>query len=250
MIDNEYGFCMFFDWVDSLCYLDPGDAWSVVLALKEYYVTGKNPIDSVDGPLKALVSNMYQQILRAKVKSDAGRKGAAATNSKRYSTDNVPSAERTHTERIPNAERTHTDNTETETETEIYNISPPLPPSSGGTNGQREILSLVDGAELSDKVKAKLREWLEYKGKSAYRLAGIRALITRICKAVESHGDTAVCSIIDDSMASGYKGIVWDRLDRWRGEASAADGGDFKTQEFFDLAVQRGLKEQQHEDTA
>lgn len=246
---GSVGFCFYYDWVDSLNYNDPADAWSVVVALKNYFVDGKNPIDNVEKPLKALVSTMYQQIKRAEAKSENGRKGAEVTNRKRRtSADSTPTVYRQHTDSTPTAERTHTDSTETETETDTdtgtdtQTISPPIPPSRGDGDGQSAIIALVDEAPLSDTVKAKLHEWLAYRGKSAYKAQGVKTLISRTKKAVEAHGENAVCNLIDDSIANAYKGIIWEKLDGQRENARTDSGGSFDTDDFFNLALNRGLR--------
>lgn len=96
-----------------------------------------------------------------------------------------------------------------------------MPPSRGDGDSQSAISALIDGAALSDTVKSKLREWLAYKGKSAYKLASVKALVSRTCKAVQTHGDAVVCRLIDESIANAYKGIIWDRLDRMKGSVTA-----------------------------
>ena len=64
MVRNEEnkGFCMFYDWVEDLNYLDGADAWSIVRALTAYYLEGVNPIDRVEKHLRATVAMMFHQI--------------------------------------------------------------------------------------------------------------------------------------------------------------------------------------------
>lgn len=81
--DDKKGFCLFFDWVEDLDYLDGADAWIVVKALCDYYKNKINPIDNVPKELKPMVSMMFHQIQRQediKVKrQEAGRSGGFAT---------------------------------------------------------------------------------------------------------------------------------------------------------------------------
>lgn len=82
MAKNEKGFCIFYDWVDDLDYLDPADAWVIVKAIKRYYQDGTSPVESVEGHLKAVASMIYNQIKRSEsisnARAEAGRNGAAA----------------------------------------------------------------------------------------------------------------------------------------------------------------------------
>jgi hypothetical protein len=59
-----------------------------------------------------------------------------------------------------------------------------------------------------------MREWLEYKRqrREKYTPVGLTALISTAINNANSYGETAVAHIVRTSMASGYKGIVWDRL--------------------------------------
>lgn len=58
--------------------------------------------------------------------------------------------------------------------------------------------------------------WLRYKKerKEKYTDEGMRRLIRKLTASVKEYGEDAVSSVINDSMASGYQGIVFDRLKR------------------------------------
>lgn len=86
MAKNEKGFCVFYDWVDDLDYLDPADAWVIVKAIKRYYQDGTSPVESVEGHLKAVASMIYNQIKRSESisneRAEAGRRGGKKAESK------------------------------------------------------------------------------------------------------------------------------------------------------------------------
>ena len=67
---------------------------------------------------------------------------------------------------------------------------------------------------LSLAVRDKLNQWLAYKKerRESYKPTGLQALVTRIRSSVEKYGEYAVCELIDNSMSSGYQGILFDRL--------------------------------------
>lgn len=70
----------------------------------------------------------------------------------------------------------------------------------------------------ADQFQGALREavsdWLAYKAekRQPYRPTGLKSLLAQIRRAADTYGDAAVVSVIRDSMASNYQGIVFDRL--------------------------------------
>ncbi len=80
--DENKGFCLFFDWVEDLNYLDGADAWAVVRALYAYYTEGLDPVEQVARHLKATVALMFHQIRRqeavSEAKAESGRRGGNA----------------------------------------------------------------------------------------------------------------------------------------------------------------------------
>ena len=68
-------------------------------------------------------------------------------------------------------------------------------------------------------------DWITYKRerRQGYKPTGLKSLITQTRKAAEQYGDHAVAEIIRTSMANGYQGILFDRLNRWS-EGGAAHG--------------------------
>lgn len=128
MTDTK-GFCMFYDWLEDLNYVKPDEAWEIVRAIGNYYVTGENPIDNVRSSCKGIVSLMLHQIKRSEEKASNARKGAQVVNEKKKNNakdkDNKqnkesPNAQRPLSERSPKAQRPLSTATETETETDTY----------------------------------------------------------------------------------------------------------------------------------
>ena len=60
----------------------------------------------------------------------------------------------------------------------------------------------------------KLSEWMAYKTskKDTYTEQGLKVLLRKIANSCDEFGSQAVCDLIDDSMANGWKGIIFDRL--------------------------------------
>lgn len=74
-------------------------------------------------------------------------------------------------------------------------------------------------------LQAKMTEWITYKTerKEQYKEQGMKSLLRQIETNCVQYGDQAVCDLIDDSMANGWKGIIFDRLkQKHQGRQSAA----------------------------
>ncbi len=109
MRDSEKAFYLFFDWIEDIDSLDGADAWKVVKAIAEYHQHGTNPLDNVDGPLKAVVSIMFHQIKRKEAVSAQRAENARSTNEKKKAKAEFL---RTQSERTTNAEQSQCNATE------------------------------------------------------------------------------------------------------------------------------------------
>ena len=69
-------------------------------------------------------------------------------------------------------------------------------------------------APLSEKLRLVCEDWIRYKQerREPYKPTGLRNLMSQIRRSAKTHGDDAVIELIRASMASGYKGIMFDRL--------------------------------------
>jgi hypothetical protein len=88
-----------------------------------------------------------------------------------------------------------------------------------GSKGKKEtthdlLLRLLPEYIIPDSLQAKMVEWIAYKTerKETYKEVGMKSLLRQIENAQLTYGEKAVCDLIDDSMANGWKGIIFDRL--------------------------------------
>ena len=65
-----------------------------------------------------------------------------------------------------------------------------------------------------DFVIEKLKEWIAYKveRRETYKEQGMKSLLRQIDNNIFQYGPQPVCDLIDESMANGWKGIIFDRL--------------------------------------
>ena len=73
---------------------------------------------------------------------------------------------------------------------------------------------LLPDYPISDVLADKLREWIKYKRekKDGYKEQGMKSLLSQVSKHNATHGDIAICNLIDLCMSNGWKGIIWDKL--------------------------------------
>ena len=67
---------------------------------------------------------------------------------------------------------------------------------------------------IPEMLTEKLTEWIAYKTerREPYKEQGMKSLLRQIENNQLTYGEQAVCDLIDDSMANGWKGIIFDRL--------------------------------------
>lgn len=104
-----------------------------------------------------------------------------------------------------------------------YNNPPIIPPKGKKPPKQTSaelkniFIKLTKGSELSEPLKNKVIEWLEYKSqiKNQYKSPdGFSKLLSQIAKNALEYTDVEVMRVMDETMAAGYKGIVWDWLSK------------------------------------
>lgn len=103
------------------------------------------------------------------------------------------------------------------------NINPPKSPKGNNTRKQsKEALintfkDMVDKTELSDILKNKVKEWIDYKNeiKNPYKSEkGFNQFLSILINHTLTHSDQEIINVIDRTMASEYKGIVWEWLEK------------------------------------
>lgn len=88
---------------------------------------------------------------------------------------------------------------------------------------------LLPNYALSDDLQAKMSEWITYKTerKEPYKEQGMKSLLRQVENNAMQYGDYAVCSLIDECMASNWKGIIFDRL---KNQKKPTSGGGYQRQ--------------------
>lgn len=70
--------------------------------------------------------------------------------------------------------------------------------------------------QASPELSEAVNRWIAYKHerRQPYKPIGLNTLLRKISEKAKEHGDAAVIEIIDQSIASQYQGIVWDKIKR------------------------------------
>lgn len=102
---------------------------------------------------------------------------------------------------------------------------------------------LLPEYSFSDSLVERIEEWIIYKAerKDAYKEQGLKALLRQIENNAKKYGDQPICDLIEESMANGWKGIIFDKLKQKEQEtkrtASTSQGGNV----FLDIAKDENL---------
>lgn len=74
--------------------------------------------------------------------------------------------------------------------------------------------SMMAEYPFSPAVREAILEWLRYKSerREPYRTQGLRSLLRQLDASCQQYGDDAVVQLIGQCMASGWKGLIFDRL--------------------------------------
>lgn len=199
-------FNAYHSYLKSIEPLNDSERGRLFTALLEYSSTGIAP--ELRGNERFVFPTMKEQIDRDK----AGYEAKCAKNRENSAKGGAANARRWE----PNGSRSKPNGTEREPNG-----------SQGQRQGQRQGQTLsgksAQGAQEPPKVSdygfspelaAAVTDWLTYKQErhESYKPTGLKSMLTQVKNAAAEYGDAAVVGIIRDSMASGYQGIIFDRL--------------------------------------
>jgi hypothetical protein len=73
---------------------------------------------------------------------------------------------------------------------------------------------------FSPELQTAVESWMAYKKemRKPYKPQGMNAFLKKVNEAAEKHGEQAVIRAIEESMSNGWQGVVWEKLDKPKGE--------------------------------
>lgn len=96
---------------------------------------------------------------------------------------------------------------------------PPAPPVEKGKKGRKKAEAHqppadYSGTTFSPDMIAEVEKWLQYKTerREVYQPTGLQSLISEIQNNVNRYGERAVIGLIENCMASNWRGIIFDKL--------------------------------------
>ena len=195
---------LFPDFINVARELSESERGQLLLAVMEY-LNGEEPAD-LTGAAKIAFIVLKTQAERdeksrkeyAQTQSENGKKGGRPKTEK---SDGFSAKAKKATGFSEKPKKLEVE-VELEQELEVHN-NPPKPPESD--------LDVFEG-----RLREVVEEWLRYKHerREDYKPVGRKSLLSQIVSNAKEYGDEAVADVIRESMSSGYKGIVFDRLAR------------------------------------
>lgn len=84
---------------------------------------------------------------------------------------------------------------------------------------------IVSEFAISDYLLESVQDWIAYKGERnfKYKERGLRTLLKTVSEKSTQYGDTAVSTAINESISSGYQGIVWEKIGKNGGVATGGE---------------------------
>ena len=218
-MEKSTGWCVFHDWIDVLKKLEKDAAWDIIVAIDEYFLTGKDPIQAVKSiEQQVIITMMYQQIQRREnvsaKRKKAGQEGGIIKAQNSKSKQNVAKGSKSKQNVAKGSKAKQSVATITETITETETIT-----DTTLTCG------IYDNVTLSERDLAKLKE--EFPDDYEQR-------IDRLSEYMESSGKT-------------YKNHLatiraWAKRENAKQIRDAEEGaGSFDTDDFFAAAIKRAL---------
>ena len=83
---------------------------------------------------------------------------------------------------------------------------------------KEELRAIYNSYSFSDDLKQAVNDWLIYKNekRQSYKPQGLKSLLSQIKNNSTKYGDEAMIYAINESMASNYEGIVWEKAKNQR----------------------------------
>jgi len=180
----------YFDWIEQTAALSDAERGRLFIAVLEYARSGLDPkLDGREGILFP--------VFKATIDRDNKTSETNATNGALGGRGHKAAQSEAKRKKAKQSEQKATKEKEKEKEEDEDNNIPPIAPPF---------------ADL--RLQEAFDRWLQYKAerKETYQPVGLQSLITQIGKKAEQYGTDAVAELIDNCMAAGWKGIIFDRL--------------------------------------
>lgn len=219
-MDNN-SFVFYRSFAEAIVKLDPEECKACLIALCSYALDGK---ENAGTPTAEMFLTLVKpQIDANEQRREAGRRGGKATQ--KQTEANTKQTEANAKQNEANAKQTEANVKQSEANANANvnaNVKNPPTPFTvdEATSDALQTLGVV--REVADK----LSEWITSRREQGSPITetGLKSLVSIAKAKTAEHGAGKVVQLITESMASGYKGITWDRLERARSGTTANKG--------------------------
>lgn len=210
------GFIFYKSFADSLEALPAEDYKECVSALCKYAIDGEEP--ETDNPfVKMFFTLARPQVDANNKRREAGKNGGVAKAGKYREEDSTVVANASKSVASASKDVASACQSVAKVKEKVKVKDKDIPPISpltvcGMSADDLETLGVVR------KVAEKLSDWITSRLEQGDPITetGLKSLVSIAKDKITKHGADAVAQLITECMASGYKGIVWDRLEKAR----------------------------------
>ena len=223
----EY-FCAYYSYLDALEPLTDAERGRLFVACLKYSKSGE--VEHLSGNERFVFPVFRGQIDRDNAKYASKCKKQADNANKRWNKDDANDA--MAYDGIPNVpphEKDANDAKEKEKEKE----------KEKDIKKEKEKNALA-AFGFGEPLSGRILEWLRYKAErhEGYKPQGLHSLLRQIDSCRKTYGEDALCELIQQSMANGWKGIIFDRLAQSK-PGSARNGGTRQLDDAERAAIER-----------
>ncbi len=223
-MDNN-SFVFYRSFAEAIVKLDPEECKACLIALCSYALDGE---ENTSTPTAEMFLTLVKpQIDANEQRREAGRRGGKATQKQTEASSKQTKANVKQTEANTKQTKANVKQSEANANANVnVNVNanvknPPTPFTvEKATSDALQTLGVV--REVADK----LSEWITSRREqeSPITETGLKSLVSIAKAKTAEHGAGKVVQLITECMASGYKGITWDRLEIARSGTTAKKG--------------------------
>ena len=221
-MDNN-SFVFYRSFAEAIVKLDPEECKACLIALCSYALDGE---ENASTPTAEMFLTLVKpQIDANEQRREAGRRGGKATQKQTEASVKQTKASVKQNEANTKQTEANTKQSEANANANVNvnaNVKNPPTPFTveEATSDALQTLGVV--REVADK----LSEWITSRREQGSPITetGLKSLVSIAKAKTAEHGAGKVVQLITESMASGYKGITWDRLEMARSGTTAKKG--------------------------
>lgn len=188
-------FTFYFDYYNLIDTLPINDKRELTIAILDYVFKDIEPI--LKGHNQAIFNTLKAQLNKSKNKSSCARKDVTIENQ-----NEIKLKSNQNQEKIKQKSNENQNEIKSGNKTSVLSF-------------KFIISSFIEVNNYSSKLETSLKEWLKYKQdiKNNYKSeSSVSKLLSQIKKHVDKFGEDKIIELIDDSIANGYKGIIFAKL--------------------------------------